>query len=102
MLLRSVRMTFHPDRVDDFLRLFDTSADAIRAFPGCLHLELWQDERYPNVLSTFSKWEDDAALAAYRKSELFSATWEAARVCFASAPTAHSQTAIRQIDSSKQ
>ena len=64
MLLRTVRMTFAPDRLGDFLALFAEARPKIAAAPGCRHLELWQDARFPNVLTTFSRWDDDAALQA--------------------------------------
>ncbi len=75
MLIRVVRMTFRPDGVDPFLSLFRASRPLIRAFPGCQHLELWRDADNPNVFCTYSYWESETALEAYRKSELFRGTW---------------------------
>ena len=83
-------MTFRPDALPVFLPLFDQTAPRIRAFPGCLHLELWQDERYPNILTTYSHWVDAPALAAYRESLLFRETWTRTRPLFAAPPVAHS------------
>ena len=92
MLIRTVRMTLRPDRVEDFLEeVFRPSAPRIRAFPGCRHLALWRDERYPNVLTTYSLWESAEALAAYRQSELFRTTWARTTPLFAGPPVAHSQ-----------
>lgn len=93
MLLRTVRMTFMPDRVDAFLgEIFLPSAPLIRAFSGCRHLELWRDTRYPNILTTFSQWDDSEALERYRESELFRSTWARTTPMFAAPPVAHSQT----------
>ena len=92
MLLRTVRMTFRPDRLDDFLALFADARSRIRAAPGCHHLELWQDARFPNVLTTYSEWDDADALDAYRHSDLFKTTWARTTPLFAAAPVAHSQT----------
>jgi quinol monooxygenase YgiN len=95
VLIRTVRMTFRPDRVEDFLEgVFRPSAPRIRAFPGCRHLALWRDERFPNVLTTYSLWDDAGALAAYRASELFRSTWARTTPLFAAAPAAHSQEEI--------
>ena len=94
MLLRTVRMTFRPDRLDDFLTLFEEARPRISAAPGCRHLELWQDERFPNVLTTFSHWEDAEALEAYRHSPLFRETWARTTPLFAGAPVAYSQRVI--------
>lgn len=95
MLIRTVRMTFRPDRLDDFLDgVFRPSAPKIRASPGCRHLALWQDARYPNVLTTFSHWDDEAALDAYRHGDLFRETWARTTPLFAAPPVAHSQSEI--------
>lgn len=94
MLLRTVRMTFDPGRVDDFLALFRKARPKIAAAPGCQHLELWQDVRFSNVLTTFSRWDDDDALQAYRQSDLFRETWKRTKPMFAAAPVAHSQSAV--------
>ena len=91
MLLRTVRMTFRPDRLADFLSLFREARPRIAAAPGCRHLELWQDDRFPNVLTTFSRWDDADALDAYRQSALFRETWARTTPLFADAPVAHSQ-----------
>jgi len=91
MLVRTVRMTFHPDAVPDFLALFEATAPRIRAASGCRHLELWEDARYPNVLSTYSLWTGEDALEAYRRSDLFRETWAETKRWFAAAPVAQSQ-----------
>ena len=94
MLIRTVRMTFHPERVPDFLALFASARPKIAAQPGCRHLALWQDARFPNVLTTFSHWDDAAVLDAYRHSELFETTWARTKPLFAAPPVAHSQHAV--------
>ncbi len=94
MLLRTVRMTFAPDRLAAFLDLFETAHPKIAAAPGCQHLELWQDARYPNVLTTFSRWDSADALDAYRQSELFRTTWAETKPMFAAAPVARSQSRV--------
>lgn len=97
VLIRLVRMTFHPDALADFLDLFDASAPQIRAFPGCHHLDLWQDARYPNILTTYSHWDDADALNRYRHSDLFQTTWAKTRPLFAAPPWARSQQVLRAI-----
>ena len=93
MLIRTVRMTFRPDELATFFALFDEVAPKIRAFEGCHHLELWEDARYPNILSTYSLWTDAEALDAYRHSELFRSTWAKTKLLFAAPTVAHSQHA---------
>ena len=89
-LLRTVRMTFRPDAVPAFLDLFDDTHERIAAAPGCEGLELWQDPRFPNVLTTVSRWTGEDALDAYRRSDLFRSTWAKTKPLFAAAPVAHS------------
>ncbi|MBG8552057.1 putative quinol monooxygenase [Hymenobacter guriensis] len=82
MLIRIVRMTFQPERVADFLALFQASEDYIRAQPGCRHMELWQDADTPHVFCTHSHWDSKEALDAYRRSELFGQVWPATKRLF--------------------
>ncbi len=96
MLLRTVRMTFDPARLGDFLDLFAEAKARIAAAPGCQHLELWQDARFANVLTTFSQWDHPEALEAYRQSELFRTTWAQTTPMFAAPPVAHSQHRVER------
>lgn len=91
MLKRLVKMTFRADAVAQFRHeVFEESKDRIRAFPGCRHMELLQDVAQPHVLFTLSLWESEAALAAYRASDLFRETWAKTKVLFAERPEAWS------------
>lgn len=98
MLIRTVRMTFRPDRREAFLALFRASAPKIRAAPGCRHLALWEDARYPNILSTYSLWDNADALDRYRRSALFRETWAQTKPLFAAPPVAHSQGMLIEVD----
>ena len=90
MLLRTVRMTFHPGRVAAFRALFDATRERIAAAPGCRSLELWQDPRYASILTTVSLWDGPDALDAYRASALFRETWARTTPLFAAPPVAAS------------
>lgn len=83
MLKRIVKMTFREEEVPAFLALFEEVKTTIRAQPGCHHLELWQEKNQPNVLFTFSIWENEAALDAYRHSGFFAKTWRRTKALFA-------------------
>lgn len=98
-IVRIVKMTLHPDRVDDFLRLFDQRSSKIRSFPGCRKLELMSDVRHPNVLTTFSVWDSEDALAVYRDSDLFKETWSLTKAMFADRPSATSYSRVRRVAS---
>ncbi len=90
MIIRIVRMTFKPEEVDAFLELFDNSKSQIRHFEGCHHLELLKDANDARIFSTYSKWENEDALNAYRHSELFGLVWPATKSKFAEKPIAFS------------
>jgi len=90
MIKRIVRMEFQPDRVDDFLAIFNASKAQIRHFPGVHSLELLRDKGQPNVFYTLSEWESEEALNAYRHSELFGQVWPQTKALFAGKPLAYS------------
>lgn len=83
-------MTFQVDKVDEFLAIFDEKKRDIRHFPGCHHVELLRDIHRPEVFFTYSYWENEAALNAYRHSKLFTATWAMTKTLFAAKPAAWS------------
>ena len=84
MIKRVVKLTFRPEAVAIFLHtVFEPSKAQIRAFPGCRHMELLQSTGQPDVLFTFSLWDDAAALENYRRSELFRTTWAKTKALFA-------------------
>ncbi len=99
MLIRLVRLTIRPDALEEFLAHFDASAPRIRAFEGCEHLELWQDARFLNVVTTYSHWTDAEALECYRRSGFFRETWAQVKPLFAARPVARSHYVIRPADS---
>lgn len=90
-------MTFQPNRVDDFLAVFNANKERIRGFQGCEFLELIQDTSQPNVLMTHSHWESAESLETYRHSELFQNTWAKTKVLFAEKPSAQSFNRIAQL-----
>ncbi|WP_194777135.1 putative quinol monooxygenase [Pararhodonellum marinum] len=97
MLIRIVRMTFRTDAVPAFLAHFEKHKSLIRASPGCKHLELWQDEHHPNIFSTYSLWENEAALNQYRDSELFKSVWGVTKPLFQEKPKAFSSKKIQEL-----
>lgn len=90
MVIRIVQMTFEPSKVDDFLQLFESHKQLIKASEGCSHLELLRDTNQPNRFFTYSHWTGEDALEAYRRSELFSSVWSSTKVMFCEKPEAWS------------
>lgn len=87
---RIVRLTIDESKRDAFIESFKENKEKIKNFDGCMHLELWSDEQDPNIMVTYSIWEDAQALETYRYSELFKGIWEFTKTCFAGRPLAWS------------
>ncbi len=90
MIQRIVRMSFDPEKIDEFLTWFNQHKNKIRNFPGCTYLELWQDEQQKNILYTFSIWEKEEDINHYRNSELFNIVWHKTKQMFNDKPSAFS------------
>ena len=93
-LVRIVRLTLAPAHVSDFMEMFNSIKSSIRSTAGCLHLELLQDTVHPNIVTTYSLWEDEAALNAYRQSQLFTEVWPKTKAMFAGPPVAFSSRQV--------
>ena len=75
-------MTFRPSDVPTFLNDFEKIKNKIRSQPGCLHLELLQDIHSPNIVFTYSFWENEDHLNDYRHTELFAQVWKRTKAKF--------------------
>ncbi len=82
MIIRIVKMTFKPEKVNEFLTIFDESKQLIRAMPGCTHLELLNDLKEPNIFFTYSYWNSENELNNYRNSDLFLTVWKKTKALF--------------------
>lgn len=100
MILRIVQMHFRKDALADFIQLFEERKQLIRAFEGCEHLELWQDEHNEAIFFTYSHWQSETHLNHYRFSELFKDTWAKTKVLFAEKPQAWSVSRKMIVDNS--
>jgi len=92
MFVRIVKMTFKPENVTSFEKLFQVNQHKIRASEGCSLLELYQDENQKNIFFTYSYWDHPDFLEAYRTSELFKGIWAKTKVLFSEKPQAWSVT----------
>ena len=90
MFVRIVKMGFYENKVDEFLNNFNANKLKIRNFKGCLFLELYRDKNNKNVFFTYSFWEAEADLEAYRQSELFKNVWSKTKPLFNAKPEAWS------------
>jgi len=93
---RIVRMHFRTEAIDHFLALFREYEQDIRTFEGCLHMELLRDTSHSNIFFTWSWWESEKHLNAYRKSALFGTIWPQTKALFAEPAEAWSLEEITQ------
>ena len=94
MITRLVKMTFREECISEFIAFFETRKQTIRNFPGCTHLELWQDSTHKNTCFTYSIWHSQADLDHYRFSPFFKDTWGKTKTLFADKPEAWSLETI--------
>lgn len=87
-------MTFRPDKIEDFKKIFEESQHLIRRFEGCRHVELLQQSDAPHIMYTFSLWDSEEHLDFYRQSKLFQNTWARTKVLFADKPQAWSMVSV--------
>ncbi|WP_306643892.1 putative quinol monooxygenase [Sanyastnella coralliicola] len=87
MIVRIVKMVFRPEGVEEFLTTFEKFKSDIRNQPGCLHLELLQ-QKDGNTFFTYSYWESEKELNAYRDSETFKTVWPLTKKHFDAKPEA--------------
>ena len=66
MLVRIVKMSFSPSKIDEFLNNFEANKKAIRNFKGCELLELYNELNNPEVYFTYSYWQSEMHLEQYR------------------------------------
>lgn len=97
MITRIVKMTFKKGEINNFLANFEKHKAQIRAFEGCEKLLLLQDMQNPNVYFTYSWWQADSNLEAYRHSDLFQGVWAYTKSLFAAKPEAWSTEQIESL-----
>lgn len=83
-------MNFKESDIELFLENFNENKEKIRNFKGCQLLELYRDKHDSTTFFTYSYWETEADLEAYRNSELFKVVWAKAKALFNNKPQAWS------------
>ena len=97
MFVRIVKLTFHPANIEDFLAIFENSKNNIRNSEGCRLLELYNDKNNDAIFFTYSYWESEQHLEAYRNSELFKTVWAKTKILFADKPEAWSVNKLESL-----
>lgn len=98
MIVRIVKLHFKEEELDNFKAYFDKISPQIRNFEGCQHLELLQQADMPEMIYTYSYWDNEEALEKYRYSELFKTFWTVAKSKFAGKPEAWSLNKIAVVE----
>ncbi len=90
MLVRIVKMSFHPKHIETFLANFDQKKEFIRNSSGCRLLELYRGQQDSNIFFTYSYWDSEDDLNNYRHSDLFKEVWAETKILFNEKPQAWS------------
>ena len=90
MFVRIVKMSFHENKISNFLENFEVIKEKIRNAPGNRLLELYQDKTNKGIFFTYSYWETEQDLENYRNSELFFEIWTDTKTLFNNKPEAWS------------
>ena len=75
MITRIVKLHFKAEKIDEFLTFFQTIKHHVNQFEGCLGMKLLQDINSPEIVMTYSYWENEQALENYRLSTTFGEIW---------------------------
>jgi len=97
MFVRIVKMKFERENVPLFKTIFEESKLTIRNFEGCHFLELYQDRHDETIFFTYSYWEHEENLKAYRHSDFFKSVWASTKVLFSDKPEAWSVNKIASL-----
>jgi quinol monooxygenase YgiN len=87
MVTRIVKMSFKPEKVEEFKELFEKYKLQIAAAAGCISLRMMQ-ERDTTIFFTYSEWEAEEYLEQYRLSDLFAKVWSQTKTFFNDKPQA--------------
>lgn len=98
MLVRIVKMSFHPENISQFLNNFNENKENIRKSSGCLLLELYNDKQDSGTFFTYSYWDSEEDLENYRSSNLFKDVWKKTKILFNDKPEAWSVDKIVSLD----
>lgn len=99
MIVRIVKLSFDPNKKDEFIHIFESSKEAISAFEGCTYLSLMKDQDNDHVFFTISNWNSPAHLENYRQSELFKTTWAKTKALFNAKPYAWTLNPLQSLGS---
>lgn len=83
-------MSFDDSKIELFLENFNKNKHKIRNVEGCRLLELYRDRNNDTIFFTYSYWDKEENLEAYRNSDLFKRVWKKTKELFNDKPEAWS------------
>lgn len=98
MFIRIVKLRFHEENISAFLENFNQIKEQIRSFEGNQFLELYQDKNDHRIFFTYSYWETETHLEAYRNSDFFNSIWNYTKTLFSDKPEAWSVNKLATLD----
>ena len=90
MIQRIVKLTFKEEFSEEFAVYFTEVKEHIEANKGCNEVRLLRDVTNRNIFFTYSFWDSEDDINAYRKSELFGQVWPKVKAWFDDKPEAWS------------
>ena len=82
MITRIVMLNFQPDRVDEFLEIFNQNKQVLAKSDGCIRFEIFKSTGDTDTYVTISNWQSEEHLEMYRQSDLFKEIWSKVKPLF--------------------
>ena len=95
-LQRIVKMTFKKEHCTEFETYFEEIKNQVGSQPGCDGVKLLKDISNSGVYFTYSNWDNENSLNAYRDTELFNQVWPKVKQWFTDKPEAWSTEIFTQ------
>lgn len=99
---RIVKMTFHQDKCASFEQYFEEIKDKVGNQPGCHGVKLLKEASNSGVYFTYSIWDSQIELDAYRFTPLFKVVWPKVKDWFAARPEAWSTNVLLESEKSEE
>lgn len=97
MVIRLVELSIQKDKLPIAKKLLDDVAPKVRNSPGCTHLRILMDLHKTAHITTYSHWNSEADLNAYRKSDVFKNFWAQIKPLFAVSAKAWSSESLHHL-----
>jgi len=82
MITRIVMLNFQPEKIAEFLEIFNQNKQVLAKIDGCIHLEIFKSTSDIDTYFTISNWQSEEHLERYRQSEFFKEIWSKVKPLF--------------------